>query len=274
MANVFFGDGLFPLAEGNWNNVANWFSSQGYYDDGDISGTPLGRLPTETDVVHLCCPVTSNTPASWSGNVVLLATASGGLVGKISSGSWAGNITGGSYSGDNASEIAGGTFSGTVVVGNIKISGGTFNNSVTLANGSICIVTGGIFNAAVNLAVNAFIFTGSGSGENRLTGGTFNGTATINGLKITGGSFNGLFSANAPSGAATLSNGTLALAPFTRIAGGTYSPVATVAIIKSGGVWTLDTSTIPTDPGFRRGGGTFSPIITLAGLPDILGAGL
>jgi hypothetical protein len=270
MANAFFGDG-FSSNNGNWNTVSNWFA--------DNEGTPLGRTPTQSDVVYLRCPVTSNTPATWTGNVVLLDTTDGesstGTAGRISSGNWSGSITGGSYSVVNGSvtEIAGGTFSGTVVVGNIKISGGTFNNSVTLANGAICIVTGGVFNGPVNLSVNVFLF--ADIGENRITAGTFNSTTTINGLKITGGSFNGLFSANAPSGLATSSqNQSLVLAPITRIAGGTYSPVATVSIIKSGGVWTLDTSTIPTDPGFRRGGGTFSPIITLAGLPDILGAGL
>jgi hypothetical protein len=207
--------------------------------------------------------------------VVLLAGAEG-EVGKISTGSWSGNITGGSFSFPNVTEIAGGTFSGTIVVGHIKVSGGTFNGSVTVSNGAICLIVGGVFNAAVNLSVNQFLYDDN-FGENKITAGTFNGNATVNGLKITGGTFNGLFFTSAPTGLATRAAypaPDVRLAPITRIAGGTYSPVATVSIIKSGGVWTLDTSTIPTDPGFRCGGGTFSPIITLAGLPDILGAGL
>ncbi len=290
MADIYFGDGYTNGTNGDWNTVGNWYSSQGYNDEGPSPGTPLGRLPTTSDVVYLLAEVTTNTPANWSGNVVFAASYGlypTGSAGKISSGTWSGTISGGGVSFISAKlcEIAGGTFTSTLnFTDKIKISGSpVFNGPVAITTNLMLVGGSPVFNAAVTLNQNALAvrlddgYSGNGASyEGGISGGTFNAATTANGIKITGTpAFNAPLTVNTPGGTASVnSNNTLIYGSLTRIAGGTYTPPATVRLIKSGGFWTLDTSTLPKDPGFKQGGGTFAPIITLAGLPDILGAGL
>jgi len=59
MANVYFGAFYPPTAaaDGNWNNVANWYSTTGSLGGcccGPVDGLPLGRLPNaSTDTVNV-----------------------------------------------------------------------------------------------------------------------------------------------------------------------------------------------------------------------------
>ena len=272
MADIYFGDGV-STNNGDWNSTSNWYSSKGFYCCGsDYPGTPMGRLPVDgSDIVHLVAPITANTPAVWNGNVVMEAGIAypTSPAGKISSGVWNGTITGGGWgqNGTNRCELAGGTFNGTVTCQVLKISGGSFAAAVTLTLGQVeafqSQITGGTFNAAV-------LIEGSSPsvyyGDCLISAGTFNATVNLKGAKVTGGTFYGAVSSNMPFPAGADA--------YTRIAGGTYMPLATVALIKSAGAWTLDPATLPLDPGFKQGGGTFAPRFTLTGLPDILGAGL
>lgn len=287
MADIYFGDGV-SSCDGDWNNVSNWYSSKGDYCCGYSAGTPMGRLPVDgSDIVHIVAPITANTPAVWNGGIVMEA----GIyypttpVGKISSGVWNGTITGGGYGqyGSSRCELAGGTFNNTVTCQVLKISGGTFASAVTLTtyqySQSITQnqITGGTFNAAVviegrsNSVENACLKLP----DSLISAGTFNSTVNVKGAKVTGGTFYGTVTSNMPFPAGDKEGGGQEdNYVHTRIAGGTYMPLATVALIKSGGAWTLDPDTLPLDPGFKQGGGTFSPRFTLTGLPDILGAGL
>ncbi|OYW74634.1 MAG: hypothetical protein B7Z37_16930 [Verrucomicrobia bacterium 12-59-8] len=287
MAAIYFGDG-FSGNSGDWNSVDNWYSSKGFYCCGsDYPGTPMGRLPVDgTDTVHIVAPVTTNSPAVWNGNIVMEAGIAYPVspAGKISSGVWNGTITGGGLgqSGTARCELAGGTFNGTVGCRVLKISGGTFASAVSMSasfaqSGAQNQITGGTFNAAVVIE-GLSVGTEYGSlklPDSLISAGTFNSTVNVKGAKVTGGTFYGAVTSNMPFPVGD-KEGTAQEGSYvhTRIAGGTYMPLATVALTKSGGAWTLDTTTLPLDPGFKQGGGTFAPRITLTGLPDILGAGL
>jgi hypothetical protein len=178
--------------------------------------------------------------------------------------------------------ISGGTFSGPCsFTGAVHISGGTFNNTLSIqranfqSDGIPPKITAGVFNGAVT-----FKTLGGEGSDNQykwtttegIIGGTFNSTVHVNGSVIRGGTFYGLVTLNSfalDTACCFSTNGRPAL-----IKGGTYSPAATVNLIKSNGVWIPDPATLPNDPGFAAGGGTYSPRLTLTGLPNILGAGL
>jgi hypothetical protein len=286
MADVYFGDRYTTRGDGNWNNQDNWFSSVAYFVYGPdyyISGTPLGRLPTEQDTVHLYCRVLSNAPSSWNGNLVLAAyegddaSNSVNTVPNVPVGTWGGTITGGaSYYiipgglGTVVSTITGGTFNGAVSLTNMQVTGGTFNNSFTLAReygDGPSFINGGVFNGAVSFTGKAEPNPALWNATEGIRGGTFNSTVAVRNTVIQGGTFYGLLTPYVPAIGATRNGLTL-------IRGGTYSPAATVNLIKSNGLWIPDPATLPNDPGFAAGGGTFSPRLTLTGLPNILGAGL
>jgi len=284
MADIYFGDGV-SSTDGDWNSTSNWYSSKGFYCCGyDYPGTLMGRLPVDgTDTVHILAPVTTNTPAVWNGDIVIEA----GIhyptspAGKISSGVWNGTVTGGGCGqyGSSRCELSGGIFNGAVTCQVLRISSGTFAAAVTLVGGGTSTqnqITGGTFNAPVVIEGKA---ASANSGSIRLpdsliSAGTFNATVNLKGAKVTGGTFYSTVTSNMPFPVGDYEGSYEGNYVHTRIAGGTYMPLATVALIKSGGAWTLDPDTLPLDPGFKQGGGTFSPRFTLTGLPDNLGAGL
>lgn len=283
MADIYFGDGV-SSCDGDWNSTSNWYSSKGFYCCGsDYPGTPMGRLPVDgSDIVHIVAPVTSNTPAVWNGGIVMHAGIAypTSPAGKISSGVWNGPITGGGWgqNGTARCELAGGTFNGTVSCVVLKISGGTFASDVSMTisftqSSTQNQITGGTFNAPVVIEGKA---PSLGTlPDSLISAGIFNSTVNLKGAKVTGGTFYGAVTSNMPFPAGSTEGlGVEGSYVHTRIAGGTYLPLATVTLIKSGGAWTLDPDTLPPDPGFKQGGGTFAPRITLTGLPDILGAGL
>lgn len=231
MSNVYFGTTTVQ-ADGNWNNVANWYTSS--------TGGALGRLPNpSTDSVQICNgPVTTGPTGGYSGSVTV-----GNLLYPRPS------IAAGNYSGPIAvnypADITGGTYSGTVTVtGAGVLSAGTFNGTVTGTSlpGGLTI-SGGTFNGS--LAPNASSFT--------VSGGTFHGSiAPVNGgdVAVTGGTFTGTF---------VDGDGTASF-PIT---GGTFAPAVTINVTNP------SSTSWPFNPGFGDPyyGSVFAPVLTFTNLP-------
>jgi hypothetical protein len=138
MANVFYGDGGFTAVTGNWNTVANWFSTTGSCCCGsETPGTPLGRVPNPaTDTVILTKGV--------SGDITLTTGPTGGYSGAIKTGS------GGLTSFNFAAGIFSGVIDWTATAGGpfgvqLTISGGTFSGSFPKPADKENIITGGTY---------------------------------------------------------------------------------------------------------------------------------
>jgi hypothetical protein len=226
--NVYFGDGFVHATDGNWNNVANWYSALGKCCccTGE-PGTPLGRLPMAGDSVFIAQAgttppgITTGPIGGWAGPLTIASIQQNaqfppycGYGNVIHTGSYSGTVTINCHAGNldfGYSGISGGTFSGTVILDGQTVPADPESDETYQA----CAITGG----------------------------TFTGTVT---RKVAAGT----------AGDQVIMN---------MITGGTYSPTASCAL-KTGNV--LDDTHLPVDPGFAEGGGSFTPIINVTGVPS------
>lgn len=251
MANAFWGSGI-AACDGNWNTVANWFSSQQTSNSStNFPAVPLGRVPGAGDTAIFTTTGANpfNPAPTFGGNVT--TGPSGGFAGALL------------LEGPPAAVSLTGTFSGTVTIATMTLNGT------------------GIFSGTVNLGVNSVIGAGSFSGPvnigsmTKITGGTFTGQISnsqfnlagttpwgasqaalvANFAQITGGSFTGPFALVAP----TYNSGSAKITVPIYVSGGIWSPAFTINVASYAGTsW-------PENPGFGVTGGTYSPTITFTG---------
>lgn len=264
MANVYYGDDGFSSITGNWNTVANWFSSLGGYGCccSTYGGTPLGRVPNaSTDNVIFTegvygsefTQITTGPTGGYSGNI------NAGAFFKIGDGSYTGNITFATQTGASVSVgyqqagITGGTFSGNITLGNgFEITGGTFNSSTILIPNGVTNISGGTFTTCTLQIGNTI------AGSLLISGGTFgNSRFTL---------------PKAGSYSYSMSN-VWGISGATMVSGGSWSPTVNLTYnVKTGA---LVSSGLPFNPGFgNNSSSTFSPTYTITNTPDILGTGL
>ena len=205
MVNVYYGDGGVSAVDGNWNNVANWFSSLGTESCcTEVPGTALGRVPNAaTDSVIL-------TSGQFGAQIILTTGPTGGYSGTLQNLPNMVSVTHTDF------EFSTGVFSGEFtwhlnVPGTLVIAGGTFsgeinNIPVNAPSLAVTIEAGdftGFFSHAFQLKVGS-------TGSVIITGGTFTPAANI---MVTGNVVN-------YSG--------IPADPGFALGGGTYAPVLTI----------------------------------------------
>jgi hypothetical protein len=159
---------VYPLANGNWSTVANWYSG----------GVPYGQLPQPTDTVDL------------NAKVILLDTNVS--VTSITSASSAGyiNVTGGNYTINSNFTATGGynaMVRSTLPLGTTLTINGTLNMSVTAGASDGLIIHSGAGTINITGNLNSTI---TGNLDVSCVRNAAGGTININGI-ITAGSGNG-----------------------------------------------------------------------------------
>jgi hypothetical protein len=233
------GSGTKPPLDGNWNTVANWFSTLGATIDTcccAVAAIPYGKVPQVGDSVVLFG--NAATPA----NNIISTGPAGGWSGPVS---WFINAN----SSTQLPVLGAGTYSGTITIGqssslNYPISGGP-------NTGADFGISGGNYSGTVHLEYPLETLSGLSNTSlyciPTISGGTFSGNVTR--LQIT---LPDWWTVN-------------------RITGGIFAPAVNIPYQSPNSIVVAD---LPTDPGFAIGGGSYAPVVTLTGLPDILGAGL
>jgi hypothetical protein len=228
VANIYYGDGVTSITDGNWNHAANWYLTLGSVICCICTpGTPAGRVPQQGDSVVLVAspnasgsniknivtgPVLWNGPVSWLG--LSITIQAGNFSGPVIVGLAASNASGG---------ISGGTFSGPVAFN------GTFpTNALSASN---WIISGGTFTGTVTRKTDL----GSTRYGTAITGGTYSPRAAVQ-----------LLPGSSPYAGPPIPNATPAVA---------YQLQAS------------QLPNLPVDPGFAVGGGTFAPVLVIAGIP-------
>ena len=190
-----------------------------------------------------CCGTPNYTPGTLLGRLPDPATDSVVLIG----------------SGTTAVGYGGNTYESHIINGPT----GTYSGAMTfgfVASLGATTIDAGNYSGAVN--VNLYNGQSGQYVSPAILGGTYSGAVTLSGTGwIGGGTFTGSVSRSASAGV-----------PVGKITGGTYSPSATIPLLKP---QNTVNSGYPNDPGFAAGGGTFSPYVVITGVgSDILGAGL
>jgi hypothetical protein len=222
---LYYGDAGVSAVDGNWNTVANWFTSLWFCCDCcQHAGTPAGRVPAAGDTVILTYgasvshpTITTGPSGGFSGPIEFYqgnaALPSSNTFIAIAAGSYSGNLTLGAAPSASAPPntsqlpgITGGSYSGTVA---LTIPGGGALASATIG------ISGGTFTGKVTRPAPP---TGPTALHTFITGGTYKPSASC-----ALGPGDVLEDANLPED------------PGFAVGGGTFAPIITVTNLPSGG---------------------------------------